>query len=374
MLQAILDTQIPQTAVVDRNKALLSVVYDGYPMFEVIKDTRLTYATNTETPVIHANNKYYAVDDAVWFVSGSANGSWKVATSVPDEIYSIPPESSLYHVTFVRIYNVTDDEIYTGYTPGYTGTYVYHNTIVYGTGYYWPGWYRYWYYPRRSTWGYHARWNPYAGFRFGLSYSSGPFTYGIGGGGWYRGGWWGPGRYRGCNNGYRHGHRAGYRSGYRAGQRNAARNNIYRNQKNKARISMRAGSISNRAKGSNRTNNVFADKDGNIHRKGAKGWEQRTADGWKPESGNLKTKQAGAKDAVARQKLSQAGAGQKPSKTAKQKPPWHSSVQSLDRSSLSRQRGAQRSRSSMQARGGARSSMRGGGGMRGGGMRGGGRR
>jgi len=368
--EAILDTQIPQTAAVDRNKATLSVVYDGYPMFEAIEGSSLSYSTNTETPVIKVNNKYYAVDDAVWFVSKSANGSWKVATSVPDEIYNIPPESPLYHVTFVRIYNVTDDEVYTGYTPGYTGTYVYHNTIIYGTGYYWPGWYRYWYYPRRSTWGYHARWNPYSGFRFGLSYSSGPFTFGIGGGGWYRGGWWGPGRYRGYHNGYRHGHRAGYRSG----QRNATRNNIYRSQNNKARISTRAGSISKGAKGSHRANNVFADKDGNIHRKSAKGWDQRTADGWKPESGNLKSRQAGVKDAASKQKLSQAGSVKKQTKAAKQVPSWHSSVQSLDRSSQSRQRGAQRSRSSMQASGSARGGMSGGGGMRGGGMRGGGRR
>ena len=146
--EAVLDTQIPQTAAVDRKKATLSVEYDGDPEFETIEGVNLSYAVNTETPIIQVKNKYYACDDAVWFVSDSAKGSWKVAASVPDVIYTIPPESSLYHVTFVRIYKVTDDEIYIGYTPGYTGTYVYHTTIVYGTGYYWPGWYGYRYYPR----------------------------------------------------------------------------------------------------------------------------------------------------------------------------------------------------------------------------------
>ena len=29
-------------------------------------------------------------------------------------IYTIPPESLLYHVTFVRIYKVTDDYVYVG--------------------------------------------------------------------------------------------------------------------------------------------------------------------------------------------------------------------------------------------------------------------
>jgi len=362
--EAVLDTQIPQTAAVDRKKATLSVEYDGDPEFETIEGVNLSYAVNTETPIIQVENKYYACDDAVWFVSDNAKGSWKVAASVPDKIYSIPPESPLYHVTFVRIYKVTDDEIYIGYTPGYTGTYVYHTTIVYGTGYYWPGWYGYRYYPRRSTWGYHVRWNPRTGFRFGLSYSSGPFTFTIGGGGWYRGGWWGPGRYRGYHRGYRHGHRAGYRSGYRAGQRKAAQNNVYRSQNNKARMSTQLDSASNRAKGSaasKRANNVYADKDGNIHRKSDKGWEQRTSDGWKSESGDPKSKEARSKEAGSKQKPSQTGSGQKPS--------WHSSNQSsgksLEKSSQARQRGAQRSSGSMSSRGG---------GARGGGMRGGGGR
>jgi hypothetical protein len=365
--EAVLDAQIPQTAAVDRKKAKLSVEYDGDPEFETIEGlgagSNLSYAINTETPIIQVKNKYYACDDAVWFVSDKAKGSWKVAASVPDVIYTIPPESSLYHVTFVRIYKVTDDEIYIGYTPGYTGTYVYHTTIVYGTGYYWPGWYGYRYYPRRSTWGYHVRWNPRTGFRFGLSYSSGPFTFTIGGGGWYRGGWWGPGRYRGYNRGYRHGRRAGYRSGYRAGQRKAAQNNVYRSQSNKTRMSKQADSASNRAKGSaasKRANNVFADKDGNIHRKSDKGWEQRTSDGWKSDSGDPKSKEARSKDA---------GTKQKPSQTSKQKPSGHSAKQSsgksLEKSSQARQRGAQRSSGSMSSRGG---------GARGGGMRGGGGR
>jgi len=203
--EAVLDTQIPQTAAVDRKKAKLTVEYDGDPKFETIKGTKMKYAVNTPTPVINANKKYYACDEAVWFVSDKATGPWQVATSVPDEIYTIPPESPIYHVTFVRIYMVTEDVVYVGYTPGYTNTYVYNTTIVYGTGYWYPGWYGRYYYPRPATWGFHVRYNPWTGWRFGLSYSSGPFTFTIGGGGWYRGGWWGPGRYRGYRRGYRHG-------------------------------------------------------------------------------------------------------------------------------------------------------------------------
>ncbi|MBW1724152.1 MAG: carbohydrate-binding family V/XII, partial [Deltaproteobacteria bacterium] len=131
--EAVLDTQVPQTAAVDRKKAKLTVEYDGDPKFENIKGTKMTYASNTATPVIHVDNKYYACDEAVWFVAGKATGPWQVATSVPDEIYTIPPESPIYHVTFVRVYNATADVVYVGYTQGYTNTYVYNTTIVYGT-------------------------------------------------------------------------------------------------------------------------------------------------------------------------------------------------------------------------------------------------
>ena len=326
--EAVLDAQIPQTAMIDRKTAKLSVEYDGNPKFETLKGTKLTYAANTATPVIKVDKQYYACSEAVWFVSDSPKGSWAVATFVPNVIYTIPPDSPLYHVTFVRIYKVTDEYVYVGYTPGYTGTYVYHTTIVYGTGYYWPGWYGYYYYPRRSTWGYHVRWNSRTGFRFGLSYSSGPFTFTIGRGGWYRGGWWGPGRYRGYHRGYRHGSRAGYRAGYRAGQRNATKNNIYNNKSNTNRLSTQSINAGKQAKGSaasKRANNVYADKNGNVHRKSDKGWEQNTKSGWSSEkavthSGSTKAKPA------AKPKPSNAGASR-----------------SLERSSSTRQRGAQRS-------------------------------
>ncbi len=75
---------------------------------------------------------FYAVDDAVWFISSSPTGPWVVATSVADVIYTIPPSSPMYHVTYVHNYSYTDDVIYVGYLPGYTGTYVYNTTIVYG--------------------------------------------------------------------------------------------------------------------------------------------------------------------------------------------------------------------------------------------------
>ncbi len=365
--EAVLDAQIPQTATIERNKASLDVEYDGNPEFEEIPDTTMEYAANTPTPVVHAGASYYAVDDAVWFVSSSATGPWVVATTVPDVIYTIPPTSPVYHVTYVHIYNYTDEVVYVGYLPGYTGTYVYNTTIIYGTGYYYPGWYRTHYYPRYSTWGFHVRYNPWGGWSFGLSYSSGPFTFHIGRGGWYRGGWWGPGRYRGYRRGYRHGYRrgsrAGYRAGYRAGQRNSNRQNMYRSQNNMARATPQNQARTQQARStaaSGRANNVYADRDGNVHRKTDQGWEQKTRDGWqgdrqRPETQPTQTRPESPKSQPAQRPDSQPSS--RPSSAAGNT----SRSQQLDRSYSNRQHGSQRSNSYNRSRGGG---GRGGGGRR----------
>jgi hypothetical protein len=345
---AVLDAQIPQTATIDRKKASLDVEYDGDPEFEEIQDTTLTYAINSPTPVIKVGTAYYAVDEAVWFMSSNPTGPWVVATSVPDLVYTIPPSSPVYYVTYVRIYSHTDDVVYLGYLPGYTGTYVYNTTIVYGTGYYYPYWYRTHYYPRHSTWGFHVRYNPWGGWSFGLSYSTGPFTFHIGRGGWYRGGWWGPGRYRGYRRGYRHGYRrgrnAGYRAGYRSGQRNANRQNMYNSNKNQSRSTAKS-QTRNQARStgaSNRANNVYADRDGNVHRRNDQGnWEQRKGNDWQGNGQRSQTQPSQRPDSQPSSRPSSGGSST-------------SRSQQLDRSHSSRQRGSQRANSYNRSRGGSR--------------------
>jgi hypothetical protein len=196
--------------------------------------------------------------------------------------------------------------------------------------------------------------SPWTGFRFGFSYSNGPFRFTIGGGRWYRGGWWGPGRYRGYRRGYRHGYRkgrnAGYRAGYRTGRRNAAQQNLYRNQRNQARTTNPSATAGKRAQvkaTSKRDNNVFTDRDGNVHRKTDQGWQERTNEGWKSEKRqpDKSQKPAQSKSSVSR-----------PNKT-----------QDLERSNRARQQGDKRTGSYNKAR-------QRGGGRSGGGGRGGGRR
>jgi hypothetical protein len=392
--EAVLDTQIPQTATVDRNKATLQVEYDGEPKFEKIKSTTMLYAVNTATPVIQVNNQYYACDNAVWFVADRPTGPWLIATAIPQVIYTIPTDSPLYHVTFVYIYKSTPDVVYVGYTPGYMYTYVYHGTIVYDTGYWYPGWYGYWYYPRPATWGYHVRWNPYSGWRFGFSYSTGPFYFSIGYGNWYRGGWWGPAHYRSYYYSYRHGHRhgayAGFRAGYRIGQPHTSSQNIYRNDRNKARVNPTPLPIQRpTAKPlDKRPNNIYTDRQGNVLRKTDKGWEQRHKDGWKSHFGEPSQRPsprpsqrpterpAGRPSPLPTQRPSQRPAQrqtQKPSQISSQRPDFGPSTvykggskqEQLERSYHSRQRGEQRSQYYRSPQAGGAS--RGGGNGRGGG-------
>ena len=283
--EAVMENQIPQTSAIDRD-ATIDVEYDDEPQFEPIEGTSMSYAANTAEQIIKVNDQYYACHEAVWYVSDSAEGPWTVADEVPEEVYDIPAESPVHNVTYVYVYETTPEVVYVGYYPGYTGSYVYHGTIVYGTGWYYPGWYGRYYYPRPATWGFHVRWNPWYGWSFGLSYSTGPFTFYIGRGGWYRGGWWGPARYRGYRHGYHRGWhqgaRAGYRAGYRAGSNAARRNNIYHRPDNVARNvpSDRARTDARGQVAQGRDNNVFSDRDGNVYRNNDGNWEQRTRDGW----------------------------------------------------------------------------------------------
>lgn len=360
--EAVLDAQIPQTATIERDTASLDVEYDGEPEFEDIEETPLAYAKNSPTPVIQSGTSYYAVDDAVWFVSSNATGPWVVATSVPDVIYTIPATSPMYNVTYVKIYDHTDEVVYVGYLPGYTGTYVYNTTVVYGTGYYYPYWYGRYYYPRPSTWGFHVRYNPYTGWNFGLSYSTGPFTFYIGRGSWYRGGFWGPGRYRGYRHGYRHGYRrgarAGYRAGYRAGQRSSGRQNMYNNQRNQARSTQKSQARNKAAATptTGRANNVYSDRDGNVHRRTDQGWEQKTRDGWQGEQ--QRTQNQGSQS---RQDVNRSQPTSQPSTRPSTQPATQpsnsgsnrSSSQQLNQSYNNRQHGSQRTSNYNRSRSGA---------------------
>jgi hypothetical protein len=135
--EALIANQIPQTAAISRTATKLNVIYYGDPNFQPVQGTAMTYAVNSATPVIYTpSNTYYACQAGVWFVGQNASGPWQVATEVPSVIYTIPPSSPIYYVTYVKVYGYTPALAYVGYTPGYYGTVVSSDgVVVYGTGY-----------------------------------------------------------------------------------------------------------------------------------------------------------------------------------------------------------------------------------------------
>jgi hypothetical protein len=301
---AVLDMYVPQTAEVSRKEAAVTVEYDGEPRFERIEDTDMTYAVNTSSAVILFGRNYYCCDEAVWFTAPAPTGPWVVCIDVPGLIYTIPPSCPLYNVVYVRVYDHTPDVVYVGYTPGYTCSYVYGGTVVYGTGYYYRPWYGRYYYPRPVTWGYGVHWNPYTGwgFSFGEMYG-GPY-------GWFRMGWgspyqyWGPrGYWGGYNRGYRHGyyHGAlrGYATGHRAGQHYAPSPNLYKNRSTGVKRTGEVRTAKKKPAGSPSTmerrrpagtamtkerapaagqarDNIYVDKKGNVYRDNQGRWEKQT--------------------------------------------------------------------------------------------------
>jgi hypothetical protein len=362
--EAVMDNYIPQTAAIDRKKATTEVKYAGAPKFDKIPNTNLEYAVNTGTTVFKEGNKYYAVDQGVWYEADSPNGPWSVCVTPPQDVNNIPPSNPHYNAKYVKVYNSTDDTAYVGYTPGYTGSYMDNGTVVYGTGYDYPAYstadtyippampatygYAATYDPYASTWGYQpSYYNPFNWLvpglvGFGLGYATGAATSnwwnrGWYGGGYYGGGWWGTGGYyynnvninhnyinnRPWNSGDRWpGYRPGERPGYRPGERPRPtpyagnRPNIYNRPGNQNLLASRPGRPTTRPVSGVRLerpaarpearpaarpgtrpgpaaavrpqqrpaggkNNVFADRNGNVYRREAKGnWQDHRGGQW----------------------------------------------------------------------------------------------
>ena len=171
------------------------MVYDGEATFVPIEGTSMSYAKNTSVPVIKvSDNNYYCVEAGVWFKAPTPQGPWRVADTVPPEIYTIPPSSPIYYVTYVKVYGSSPDVVYVGYTPGYYGTVVSSNTttVVYGTGWYYPPYISptVWYgWPYTYGVGAGFTWTTTTGWSFGFGYGYAYYP-------WYYP-WWGPMGYYG---------------------------------------------------------------------------------------------------------------------------------------------------------------------------------
>ena len=312
--EAILDMAVPQTATIQRSEAKLTVEYDGEPQFKPIEGTGVEYALNTQTQVLRINGKYYAVDQAVWFVSPKATGPWVVADSVPkSEIDRIPPSAPVYNVTSVEILGSTPDVVYVGYYPGYTWSYPWYGVPVYGTGWYYPPYMGGVYYPRPVTYGMHVSYNPWTGWGFGFSWSNGFMTVGIGFhpyphyGGWYPAYGYRPPYYRPYPPpGYRPIPPGGAYPGGRP-RPTPYGNNVYNNPSSRDRVTRpgtrpatpatrpaapgaRPATPTTRpatptARPTQRPNDVFSAPNGDVYKRNPSGgWDQRGSSGWSKPS------------------------------------------------------------------------------------------
>ncbi len=219
---------------------------DGNPILTAIEKTDLMAVINTPFPMVFrkTDKTYYLIGKETWYRSRNVSGQWQETNNPPADVAALEREASddedaevsvtsgmlvfgatepteLLSIrgdpqfvpfpgnnlmvvkntdnnTYVYIYDSTPDVVYVGYTPGYTGCYIHHGVIVYGTGYHYRPWYRHYYYPRPFTYGFSVRYSRYHGWSFGYSFYHGPFSFhfGYAWGPPRYGGWWGPPRYR----------------------------------------------------------------------------------------------------------------------------------------------------------------------------------
>jgi hypothetical protein len=147
---AVLIAQIPTVMEIDPKSAAAQakVSYSGDPQFAPIEGTSLYYATNTADKVIKVGDVYYLCLQGVWFMSPNAQGPWTTASSVPQVIYTIPPSSPVYNVTYVTQTTTSSGSVECSHTSGYLGAFVIGVSVgvivANGTGYYYPP---YIYYP-----------------------------------------------------------------------------------------------------------------------------------------------------------------------------------------------------------------------------------
>jgi len=141
---AVLIAQIPTTMILNPTTAAANakVTYTGAPQFGPIEGTTLQYATNTPDKVIQVGDVYYLCLQGVWFMSTTPQGPWTTASSVPQVIYTIPPSSPVYNVTYVTQTTTSNGNVQASYTAGYLGAFVMGAAVgaivCNGSGYYYP--------------------------------------------------------------------------------------------------------------------------------------------------------------------------------------------------------------------------------------------
>ena len=273
--EAMIENTIPQTATVPRRGLAFALRLDGPAQFAPIPGTSLDYVVNSADPIIRVGESYYAVRDGVWFTASALTGPWSVAVDIPAVIYTIPPSSPIYYVTYVRVYGATADVVYVGYTPGYFGTvYSSDGVVVYGTGYGYQPWLGTLWFGAPWTYGFGAAfdWTPYFGWRFGIGMDYALCTP-----------WWGPVHSR--EHVWHHGDRHVAWSGVYGGWGDGV-------HPSKA-VPWGYAHGDGRGRGPSQiANHIYASPEGQIHRNDGHAWQRYTTRGWQSEQPSVSLERA----------------------------------------------------------------------------------
>jgi len=275
--EAVLEASIPQTAAIRRD-ATITVKYDGKPQFKSIGGTSLKYAVNTDAQVLQSGNRFFCAKDGAWYVANAAEGPWITATEIPAEIQNIPASNPLFNVSYLYIFGFNDEVVFFGYYPGYTNSYIYHDTVVYGTGYYYDPWCYHHCYFRPCTWGFLMRWHIWHGWGSGCRYLNTRYRFGLLARQPRSRGLWGPAGYQ----------RALVGKNIKSSQlaKIQARRNLYQRGSNAKRIvKTRNPRVQKQAKvAAMKRNNLYVDKNKRVVRRAKDGsWEHRKNGKWEKQ-------------------------------------------------------------------------------------------
>ncbi len=180
--EAVILAMVPRTARVNKKELKApDVSYQGDPQFQSIQGSQgVERAVNSDKDIVKYGDLYYMCFQGVWFMSRSANGPWEVASSIPQQIYTIPASSPSHHVTYVTVEDNDDEWAMFAYTAAYTGMMIGWGCAVWGSGWYYPPYVYYGgfypaYYGYPHTYGMGAWYNPYTG-GYGRGYAAyGPY-------------------------------------------------------------------------------------------------------------------------------------------------------------------------------------------------------
>jgi hypothetical protein len=318
---AVLMAQVPTTVIVDRAQAeaQVKVSYDSDPQFKPIESTDLSYASNTQDKIIKVGDLYYLCFQGVWFMSTSPEGPWKTSDSVPKEIYTIPPSSPVYNVTYVTQTTTSTGETEASSTAGYLGMFIIGMavgaTVCYGSGYYYPPYYYYgpypypiyrpypvtygvgaFYNPHNGAYGYaRGAYGPYGGVAGAAWYNPSTGTYGRAAGACGMYGCAGAGRaynpYTGAYGATRQGSNAYSQWGSsvvtkgdkwaQTGHYTDSRGTVAGGRTSEGgRVVAGSGKNGSGFVGQGRGGDVYAGKDGNVYKRTDSGWQQYENGGW----------------------------------------------------------------------------------------------